>query len=452
MGTTGFTRRAWLMWGPPAGASLVAPALAACSRERPAAGRLSAAPVTLRVSSMANEMGEMAAARYPAFTAQHPNVTVQFENVQDYSAKLIVLAAAGGLGDQAMIYLSSGAYHYLAPTGALADHTALIARDKYDLKQFYPTAIDAVRLNQKLYGLPFKAQNSSIGLFWNVDLFEARGLKQPTPDWTYADLADAAGKLTRREGTTVAVFGSAWSWGGLTTTSAVMRPWGGEVLSPDGRKAVLDQPAALQALTYHYDLVLKQQTAAFSPLIADPVTHFADGNAAMLARALVGNAGLIIQRTQGRLRWNMVRMPKGPTGRRGGMFLPSTMSVIGSSPQPDWAWEVCQWTCDKEAGVALAMQVQGSSTPGARPDVYNDPRLANRPGYPAQYIDEQRQAMAEPEPFATPWNFTINDLNAALGTELNKFTRGEVALSASSLQVAAQQLQAILDRAPPRLA
>jgi len=43
-------------------------------------------------------------------------------------------------------------------------------------------------------------------------------------------------------------------------------------------------------------------------------------------------------------------------------------------------------------------------------------------------------------------------LNAALGTELNKFARGEVALSASSLQVAAQQLQAILDRPPPRLA
>ena len=128
--------------------------------------------MTLRVSSMANEMGEMAAARYPAFTAQHPNVTVQFENVQDYSTKLIVLAAAGGLGDLAMIYLSSGAYHYLVPTGALGDHTALIARDKYDLKQFYATAIDAIRVNKKLYGLPFKAQNSSIGLFWNVDLFE----------------------------------------------------------------------------------------------------------------------------------------------------------------------------------------------------------------------------------------------------------------------------------------
>src|SRR4029434_4143718 len=131
-----------------------------------------------------------------------------------------------------------------------------------------------------------------------------------TPDWTYADLADAAGKLTRREGTTVSAGGSAGRWGGAADTSARARAlWGGRCLAPEGRTPVLAQPAALQALTYHYDLVLKQQTATFSPLIADPVAFFADGNAAMLARALVGNAGLIIQRTQGRMRWNMVRMP-----------------------------------------------------------------------------------------------------------------------------------------------
>jgi ABC-type glycerol-3-phosphate transport system substrate-binding protein len=450
MDAAGTTRRAWLAGVPHAGA-LVALALAGCSRETPAAGRLSASPVTLRVTSAANEMGEMAATRYPAFTAQHPNVTVQFEDTPDYSAKLIVLAAAESLGDLAMIYLSSGAYHYLAPNGVLVDHTPLAARDKYDLKQFYPLAVEAIRLEKTLYGLPFKAQNANVALFWNVEAFEARGLKQPAPDWTYADLADAAGKLTRRDAPPGSGFGIAWNWRALTTMSAVLRPWGGDVLSPDGKKIVLDQAGAQQALAYHYDLVLKQQTASFAPLIGDPLALFADGNAVMLARALVGNAGLIIQRTQGRLRWNMVRMPKGPAGRRGGLLLPSTMSITGASKQPDWAWEVCKWTCDKESGVALAMQVQGSSTPGARPDVYNDPRLTNRPGYPPQYADEQRQAMAEPEPYVTPWNFTVNEVNTALAAELDKITKGEVVLSAASLQVAARQLQTILDKPPPRL-
>jgi ABC-type glycerol-3-phosphate transport system substrate-binding protein len=276
-------------------------------------------------------------------------------------------------------------------------------------------------------------------------------VRQPTPDWTYPELAEAAGRLTRREGDGVAVHGVAWNWRSQTTMSAVLRPWGADVLSADGRRMQLDRPEARDALEYHYDLVLKQQSAVLPPLVADPLVAFADGKAAMLTRALVGNAGLILQRTQGRLRWNMVRMPKGRSGRRGGMLLPSTMSVTRSSRQRDLAWELCKWTCDKESGVALAQQVQGSSTPGARPDVYQDARLTNRPGYPPRYADEQRQAMAEPEPFLTPWNLSGSDFNAALGAELDKFTRGEAAVSATALQAAAAPLQAILDRPPPRL-
>src|SRR5690349_9703482 len=111
----------------PAGAG--AALLAACGVGTPGApgaagtsegARPAREPVTLRVSSAANEMGEMAAVRYPAFTAAHPGVTAVFEDTPDYSAKLTVLAAADGLGDLAMVYLSSGAYHLLAPTGALA--------------------------------------------------------------------------------------------------------------------------------------------------------------------------------------------------------------------------------------------------------------------------------------------------------------------------------------------
>jgi ABC-type glycerol-3-phosphate transport system substrate-binding protein len=396
-------------------------------------------------------MGEMAALRYPAFTAAHPGVTAVFEDTPDYSAKLAVLAAADGLGDLAMVYLSSGSYQLLAPFGALSDHTPFVTRDKYDLKQFYDLAIDAIRLDGRIYGLPFKAQVANVALFWNVEMFEAAGVRQPTPTWTYADLADAAGRLTRREGDAVAVHGVAWNWRALTTVSASLRPWGADVLSPDGRRVQIDRPEARDALEYHYDLVLKQQAATLPPLVADPLVAFADGKAAMLTRALVGNAGLIIQRGQGKLRWGMVRMPKGRSGRRGGMLLPSTMSVTRPSRHQDLAWELCKWTCDRESGIALAMQVQGSSTPGARPDVYQDPRLTNRPGYPAQYADEQRQAMAEPEPFLAPWNLSGSDFNTALGAELDKITRGEIALSATSLQAATGPLQAIVDRPPPRL-
>src|SRR5688572_13665569 len=178
MMTTVTTRRAWIAGATRAGTGVAGLLLAACAGAREGGSKPSSEPVTLRVSSAANEMGEMAAARYPAFTAKHPNVKAEFEDTPDFSAKLTVLAAANSLGDLSMVYLSSRAYHYLAPNDVLTDHTPFVTRDRYDLKQFYDLAIEAVRIDKKLYGLPFKAENASIALFWNVDAFEARGLPQ----------------------------------------------------------------------------------------------------------------------------------------------------------------------------------------------------------------------------------------------------------------------------------
>jgi multiple sugar transport system substrate-binding protein len=125
---------------------------------------------------------------------------------------------------------------------------------------------------------------ANVGLFWNAELFEAAGVRQPAPVWSYADLAEAAGRLTRREGDGVAVHGVAWNWRSQTTMSAVLRPWGADVLSADGRRVQLDRPEARDALEYHYDLVLKQQSATLPPLVADPLVAFADGRAASYLR------------------------------------------------------------------------------------------------------------------------------------------------------------------------
>jgi ABC-type glycerol-3-phosphate transport system substrate-binding protein len=247
------------------------------------------------------------------------------------------------------------------------------------------------------------------------------------------------------------MYGIGFNWRELTSMIGSTRPWGGDIFSADGKKITFNSPAVRTSLQYHYDLVLKQRAATLQPLVADPLAAFYEGKAAMLGRVNIGNAGIIIQRAQDKFRWNMVRMPKGPGGKRGGMWLPGTMSVVRTSKLQDQTWEVCKWSCDREAGVALAMQVQGSSTPGARPDVYADPRLANRPGYPAQYAEEQKKAMLEPEPYITAANFTGGEINTALGTELDKLSKEQAPVGDSFLQAAAAQLQAILDKPPPRL-
>ncbi|HEV2121768.1 MAG TPA: extracellular solute-binding protein, partial [Chloroflexota bacterium] len=381
-----------------------------------------------------------------------PHVKVQYDNPPDYSTKLFVLAAAGSLGDVAMSYTNQGQYHFLAQNNVFAPHDPLIARDKYDLKQFYDLAVQSLRVDGKLYVLPFKGQIARLFLFYNQDAFESRGVALPTPNWTYNDLLAAATKLHRGSGDQVEQWGYAAAWKELTTMIGSVRPWGGEIISADGKKATTNTNQVRESLTFHYDMALKNRVGGLTTQITpNPNDVFYEGKAAMLGRVNAGTAGTIIQRSQGRFRWGAVRMPKGPSGKRGGMWLPGAMSVTKNTKHQDDAWELTKWCCDKEAGVALAMQRTGSSTPGARPDVYGDPRLMNREGYPANYGEEQRQAMLEPEPYITAWNYLGADLNKILGDELDRVTKGEVAVNDGFLQNLTAQLQAVLDKPPSRL-
>ena len=445
------TRRGLLTGLAGTGAAL---AVAACGgpAQQPAGGAPAASkgPVTLVLNGTDAEMGEMAAERLPAFEQKFANVKVTYDNPPDYGTKLFVLAAAGSLGDVAMTYTNTGQFHFLAQNDLFALHDPLIARDKYDLKQFYDLAVQALKIDGKLYVLPFKGQIARLFAFYNVDLFESAGVKVPTSSWTYADLADAAARLHRGSGDAPDIWGYAGAWKELTTMIGSVRPWGGEIISADGKKALTNTAQVKESLNYHYDLAQKRRVAGLTTTI-DPNETFYQGKAAILGRVNAGTAGTIFLRAENRFRWGAVRMPKGTSGKRGGMWLPGTMSVTKSSKNQDSAWELCKWLCDKESGIALAMQRKGSSTPGARPDVYGDPRLLNREGYPANVGEEQRQAMTEPEPYITAWNYLGADLNTILGTELDRVTKGELAVTDGFLGNITSQLQSVLDKPPSRL-
>ena len=356
-------RRVALGTGGGVGAGAVLAALAgACGPVgQPAApAAQTKAPVHLRLWGEQTEMGQMAEARLPLFEQQFPHVKVQME-----AGTQLVLAVAGTLGDVSASGTNTGQHQYLARNGVFPSHEPFIARDKYDLRQFYELGLQAIRIDGKLHGLLYKGQIARIALYYNVDLFERAGVKLPTAQWTYQDLAAAAARLTQQSGQEVTQWGYAGNWRELTTLIASVRPWGGEVLSADGRRATTNTPAVRQALQYHYDLALRQRAAALNGPGVNANELFYDGRAAMLGRVNLGIAGFIVPRSEGRYRWGMVRMPRlTPNGKRGGMWLPAAMSVTRETKHADEAWELVKWLTDKEAGVALAYQTQGSSTPG----------------------------------------------------------------------------------------
>ena len=85
-------------------------------------------------------------------------------------------------------------------SGSMKALDALVGRDKLDLKQWYPQAIEAGRLDGKLISLPFKGKMATVALFYNQTLFEQAGLKPPDLNTSLNDLTEMAVKLTRPDG------------------------------------------------------------------------------------------------------------------------------------------------------------------------------------------------------------------------------------------------------------
>src|SRR5207249_4905228 len=129
------------------------------------------------------------------FNAAHDRIKVTFEPyVPDKG--VLVLGAAGTLGD-VMRLVGFADYAQVAAKGFLRDLGPLIAHDRFDLKPFYPAAVETLRFRGKQYGLPLFAHPGFCVHFANTEAFGRAGV--PPPDdmlWTFDDLARIAKQLS----------------------------------------------------------------------------------------------------------------------------------------------------------------------------------------------------------------------------------------------------------------
>ena len=240
---------------------------------------------------------------------------------------------------------------------------ALVGRDKLDLKQWYPQAIEAGRLDGKLISLPFKGKMATVALFYNQTLFEQAGLKPPDLNTSLNDLTEMAVKLTRPDG-------SQWGMAGVLpkdnrSLTGTMRRWNAQPLSADQKKADLDTQEARAAWQWYYDAFHRRK---FMDPLANSLQQFQQAKAAMLLNLDFNNKTTIHPASQAQgYTYSATLVSKGPTGRRGGIWIPDAMQLSTSTPNPDEAWLALQWFTDKETGLALASQKTGSTTPGGAP-------------------------------------------------------------------------------------
>jgi multiple sugar transport system substrate-binding protein len=181
----------------PATTALVAAAIAFSSLTAVAAPAL-AAPKTIDLTMWQQWGGghEEAALdlTIKEYEASHPGVHITETPVTD-SAKILTAISGGTPPDIVDLGTSLDVGEW-ASQGALLPLTSYIKSSHLDLGVYVPAALNALTVDNQLYGLPFMDFN--VGLLYNKTLFKQAGLNPADPPTTTQQLEADAFKLTKQ--------------------------------------------------------------------------------------------------------------------------------------------------------------------------------------------------------------------------------------------------------------
>jgi multiple sugar transport system substrate-binding protein len=164
--------------------------------------------------------------------------------------KLGTAASSGSGPDVASIDLVFAPY--FAQAGALEDITQMADSLPYK-DALSPSHRRMSTYEGATYALPFTAEASA--MYYNKDLFKKAGLDPEKPPTNYAEIRDAAKKI-RDLGDDHYGFTFAGGCGGCNVFEFTPHIWasGGDVLSEDGKQAMLDSPQVTDALQLYRDM------------------------------------------------------------------------------------------------------------------------------------------------------------------------------------------------------
>jgi ABC-type glycerol-3-phosphate transport system substrate-binding protein len=200
-----------------------------------------------------------------------------------------------------------------------------------------------------------------------------------------------------------------------------MRRFGGEFFaekSGAGKKAQLDSGQSIATHKFFYDNI---KAGLFGPRTLG-AADFGQGKAAFFFGRLAGERATVANNAKGAFEWTFDFMPKGPGGQRGGFLSVDMSSVTANSKSKDGAWELLKWVTSRDSGVNLALQPEGSLTPGFRKDVYCDDRLINDARFPKTAMQANCKNPDELDTYVFPHNFRLNaPADASIQVVLNKY-------------------------------
>jgi len=181
------------------------------------------------------------------FRKANPDITIKLE-----------ITTSNGLPQRVMTALQSGTgpdiievQHGWVQGYAQNDLILPLDDTIQDRDDYNKAALDYDAYNGALYGIPYRIECTA--LIYNLADFTAAGLDPNDPPQTWDQWVDASKRMTKD-----GVYGMAITGGGEvgnTVTRALPLIWmnGGDIISPDGKTAVVNSPQAVAAIKFYTD-------------------------------------------------------------------------------------------------------------------------------------------------------------------------------------------------------
>ncbi|MDI6834188.1 MAG: sugar ABC transporter substrate-binding protein [Rhizobiaceae bacterium] len=313
-------------------AMLAAVALASVSVSGPPA---SAEDVTISVWSLDRDI-QPAPNLIKDFNALNTGIKVEYRQIQfdDVVSEAMRAFSTGQAPD--IIAVDNPEHALFASRGAFLDLTDMIAKsDVVKVENYFPGPLASTMWDGKNYGIP-KATNT-IALYYNKDMFRAKGLDPDKPPQTWDELVEAARKLTDPSAN---VYGLAFSAKANEEGTFQFLPWAQmagasyENINADGAVKALDT----------WKTIIDEKLASPDTLTRsqwDSTGTFNSGNAAM---AISGPWELDRMIAEAKFDWGVALLPIPQEGaERSSAMGDFNWAIFASTKHPQEAFKVLEY-------------------------------------------------------------------------------------------------------------
>jgi multiple sugar transport system substrate-binding protein len=360
----------------------------------------------------------------------------------EYYQKLQVLIAGDQAGDVWWNVVFTGQAPLHAAKGILLFLDDLVEQDNFALDQYYEGAIATCYYEGNLIGLPFKLHPGVVGLYYNTVATEEAGLGELKPE-SWEELVEIGRQLTKKEGDRTIQFGYQPAY--RTTPHfyfQMARAWGGDILSQDGTKAMVNEEPFIKAMEFVVDMIFRE---GISPSEAQiPEQAFPGG---VMATIQSGSWDKSLP-TRVEFEVKNALLPKGPGGKVGKWMVTDVICGGAKTKHVQESWELIKLLCGQELGIRLGEGRGGASgTSGGRKDVFESSRLLSNPLHPIWV-----EAVSVPEDgwqAIVPANLRGGEYNDTIRQRLAPLWTGDAKPDKPFFDDVNKALQEVLDKPMP---